>query len=100
MDLQSLTTEDALRPGISNEAREFIEETEFRKHFNPVLLSTAFALAASPPCMKTMPGWFFAGLPDGFGAGSPGPDDRRLKGDRLKDVAEIMNRQGTDIDIG
>ena len=49
--------------------------------------------------LKTMPGWFFAGLTDGSGAGSLGPNDTRLKGDRLRDLAEIMNRKGMNIDI-
>lgn len=47
-----------------------------------------------------MPGWFFAGLTDGSGAGRLGPDDTRLKGERLRDIAEIMNNKGMNIDIG
>jgi predicted peptidase len=50
--------------------------------------------------LKAMPGWFFAGLTDGSGAGSLGPSDSRLKGERLRDVAEIMNKKGMNIDIG
>jgi predicted peptidase len=50
--------------------------------------------------LKAMPGWFFAGLTDGSGAGSLGPNDTRLKGDRLRDIAEIMNRRGMNIDVG
>lgn len=50
--------------------------------------------------LKIMPGWFFAGLTDGSGAGSLGPNDTRLKGDRLKDISEIMNKKGMNIDIG
>ncbi len=50
--------------------------------------------------LKAMPGWFFTGLTDGSGPGSLGPNDTRLKGDRLKDVSEIMNKQGMNIDIG
>ncbi len=50
--------------------------------------------------LKAMPGWFFAGLTDGSGAGSLGPNDTRLKGDRLRDISEIMNKRGMNIDIG
>ena len=49
--------------------------------------------------LKTMPGWFFAGLTDGSGAGSLGPGDLRLKGDRLRDIAEIMNKRGLNVDV-
>jgi predicted peptidase len=50
--------------------------------------------------LKAMPGWFFAGFTDGSGVGSLGPDDTRLKGERLRDIAEIMNKRGMNIDIG
>ena len=50
--------------------------------------------------LKTMPGWFFAGLTDGSGAGSLGPNDTRLKGDRLRDIAGIDEPAGMNIDIG
>jgi predicted peptidase len=50
--------------------------------------------------LQAMPGWFFSGLTDATGAGSLGPSDSRLRGERLKDVAEIMNKRGMDIDIG
>ncbi|MDH4124652.1 MAG: hypothetical protein OEW64_09625 [Gammaproteobacteria bacterium] len=50
--------------------------------------------------LNMMPGWFFSGLTDGSGSGSLGPDDTRLKGERLRDIAEVMNRKGMNIDIG
>jgi len=50
--------------------------------------------------LNEMPGWFFTGLTDGSGAGSLGPDDTRLKGERLFDIAEVMNSRGMNIDIG
>ena len=50
--------------------------------------------------LNTMPGWFFAGLTDGSGAGILGPDDKRLKGERLRDIAEVMNARGMHIDVG
>jgi predicted peptidase len=50
--------------------------------------------------LKAMPGWFFTGFTDGSGAGSLGADDKRLKGERLRDIAEILNKKGMNIDIG
>jgi predicted peptidase len=50
--------------------------------------------------LKTMPGWFFTGFTDGSGAGSLGPGDTRLKGERLRDISEVMNRNGMNIEIG
>ncbi len=50
--------------------------------------------------LNTMPGWFFAGLTDGSGPGSLGPNDTRFKGERLRDVADIMNKRGMNIDVG
>ena len=50
--------------------------------------------------LNAMPGWFFAGLTDGSGRGSLGPNDTRLKGERLRDIARIMNAKGMNIDIG
>lgn len=50
--------------------------------------------------LRMMPGWFFAGLTDGSGAGALGPDDTRLKGERLRDIAEVLNKRGMNIDIG
>ena len=44
--------------------------------------------------LKTTPGWFFAGLNDVTGAGSLGPTDTRFKGERLRDVAALMNKNG------
>jgi predicted peptidase len=50
--------------------------------------------------LKTMPGWFFASLNDVTGAGSLGPTDTRLKGERLRDAAALMNKNGFDVEIG
>ncbi|MDH3265914.1 MAG: hypothetical protein OEM25_03005 [Gammaproteobacteria bacterium] len=50
--------------------------------------------------LNEMPGWFFSGLTDGSGAGSLGAGDTRLKGERLRDIAEVMNKRGMKIDIG
>ena len=49
--------------------------------------------------LKTLPGWFFAGLDDPSGAGVLGPADKRFKGERLRDLSESMNREGYKIDI-
>jgi predicted peptidase len=49
--------------------------------------------------LKSMPGWFFAGLRDPTGAGILGPSDTRFKGERLRDVAALTNAQGLSIDI-
>lgn len=48
--------------------------------------------------LKTMPGWFFAGLGDPTGAGVLG-SDTRSKGERLRDVATLMNARGIGVDI-
>jgi predicted peptidase len=50
--------------------------------------------------LKAAPGWFFAGFTDGSGAGSLGPGDTRVKGERLRDVAELMNARGMNVDVG
>lgn len=50
--------------------------------------------------LDLMPGWFFSGLTDGSGAGVLGPEDTRKKGERLRDLAKIMNDRGSNIDIG
>ena len=50
--------------------------------------------------LKTLPGWFFAGLTDPTGAGVLGPADTRFKGERLRDVAVLANSDGANIDIG
>jgi predicted peptidase len=50
--------------------------------------------------LKTMPGWFFAGLNDVTGAGFLGPADTRFKGERLRDIAAVMHGNGLNIDIG
>ncbi|MCX6628065.1 MAG: hypothetical protein NTW28_10600 [Candidatus Solibacter sp.] len=49
--------------------------------------------------LKAMPGWFFAGLDDPTGTGILGAGDARLKGERLRDIAGVLNRNGFDIDI-
>lgn len=49
--------------------------------------------------LKTMPGWFFAGLTDPTGAGSLGAADTRFKGERLRDIAVVANAAGEHIDI-
>lgn len=49
--------------------------------------------------LDMMPGWFFTGLTDGSGAGILGPEDTRMKGERLRDIARIMNSRGYNIDI-
>ena len=50
--------------------------------------------------LKVMPGWFFASLEDPTGAGLLGPNDRRYKGERLRDISELMNKNGFNIEIG
>ena len=50
--------------------------------------------------LKAMPGWFFASLNDATGAGYLVPADSRLKGERLRDIAGVMNKNGFNIDIG
>jgi predicted peptidase len=50
--------------------------------------------------LHAMPGWFFTGFTDGSGAGSLGPDDKRNKGERLRDISLLMNRQGIKMDVG
>jgi predicted peptidase len=50
--------------------------------------------------LKTLPGWFFAGMYDPTGYGILGPADTRQKGERLRDIAELMNKQGLNVDIG
>ncbi len=50
--------------------------------------------------LRTLPGWFFAGLTDPTGAGVLGPADTRFKGERLRDAAALANRAGANIDIG
>lgn len=49
--------------------------------------------------LRTLPGWFFAGLTDPTGAGVLGPSDTRFKGERLRDVAAWMNGEGGHVDI-
>lgn len=49
--------------------------------------------------LKAMPGWFFAGLRDSTGAGVLGPSDTRFKGERLRDVATLANRDGAHVDV-
>ena len=49
--------------------------------------------------LKAMPGWFFDGLDDPTGAGVLGPSDTRFKGERLRDMATQMNREGFNIDV-
>ena len=49
--------------------------------------------------LNTMPGWFFAAFSDPTGAGVLGPTDTRLKGERLRDIAVVMNGKGFNIDI-
>ncbi len=49
--------------------------------------------------LQAMPGWFFAGLTDPTGAGVLGPSDTRFKGERLRDVAVLMNEDGFNMDI-
>lgn len=50
--------------------------------------------------LRTLPGWFFAGLTDPTGAGVLGPADTRFKGERLRDAAALANGDGANIDIG
>jgi predicted peptidase len=50
--------------------------------------------------LKLMPGWFFTGFTDGSGAGSLGPGDTRVKGERLRDIADILNKRGMNIEVG
>jgi predicted peptidase len=50
--------------------------------------------------LKTMPGWYFASLYDPTGAGVLGPADTRFKGERLRDISELMNKNGFNIEIG
>jgi predicted peptidase len=49
--------------------------------------------------MDDMPTWLFAGLTDGSGVGCLGENDTRLKGERLRDIGEVMIRRGYKIDI-
>jgi len=49
--------------------------------------------------LKTLPGWFFAGLDDPTGAGVLGPADKRFKGERLRDISALMNKDGFNIDV-
>jgi predicted peptidase len=49
--------------------------------------------------LKSLPGWFFAGLNDPTGTGILGADDARLKGERLRDIAEVLNKNGFNIDV-
>jgi predicted peptidase len=49
--------------------------------------------------MDDMPTWLFAGLTDGSGVGCLGANDTRLKGERLRDIGEIMIRRGYKIDV-
>lgn len=49
--------------------------------------------------LELMPSWLFAGLTDGSGAGCLGEEDTRLKGERLRDIGNIMNEKGYNIDI-
>jgi predicted peptidase len=50
--------------------------------------------------LNALPGWFFAGFHEATGAGSLGPADTRLKGERLRDISEVMNKNGFNIEIG
>jgi predicted peptidase len=49
--------------------------------------------------LKALPGWFFAGLDDPTGTGILGAADTRRKGERLRDIAAVMNKKGFNIDI-
>lgn len=49
--------------------------------------------------LKTLPGWFFDGLDDPTTAGVLGPSDTRFKGERLRDLAELMNKNGSNIEV-
>jgi predicted peptidase len=49
--------------------------------------------------LKTAPAWFFAGLNDPTGTGILGAADTRLKGERLRDIAAVMNRRGFNVDV-
>ena len=50
--------------------------------------------------LKTLPGWFFAALQDTTGLGILGATDTRLKGERLRDIALLANKDGFNIEIG
>lgn len=50
--------------------------------------------------LDAMPGWFITGFTDYSGEGCLGEDDTRSKGERLRDIGEIMNEQGYHINIG
>jgi predicted peptidase len=50
--------------------------------------------------LKTLPGWFFAGAQDTTGLGILGAEDKRLKGERLRDVSAMANQNGANIEIG
>ena len=49
--------------------------------------------------LKTIPGWFFAALNDPTGTGILGAADTRLKGERLRDIAAVMNKKGFNVDV-
>jgi predicted peptidase len=50
--------------------------------------------------LKALPGWFFAALQDTTGLGILGATDTRLKGERLRDIALLANKDGFNIEIG
>jgi len=47
---------------------------------------------------KALPGWFFDGLNDPTAPGIAGISDTRFKGERLRDIAALMNQQGMSVD--
>lgn len=50
--------------------------------------------------LDTTPGWFITGFTDYSGEGCLGEEDTRSKGERLRDLGEIMNEQGYHVNIG
>lgn len=50
--------------------------------------------------LKDLPGWFFSSWEDPTGLGALGPDDTRMKGDRMRDISLLMNKNGANIEIG
>jgi predicted peptidase len=48
--------------------------------------------------LKALPGWFFDGLNDPTTPGIAGTSDTRFKGERLRDIAALMNGQGLSVD--
>jgi hypothetical protein len=49
--------------------------------------------------LDDMPTWLFTGYTDGSGSGNLVAGDTRQKGERLRDLSEVMGRKGYKIDV-